>query len=301
MNCLSASASSRPAGLCVSDRTGLTLPAAPFRTDIKGTASSALSGPTIMVANADVNSCSTTEGTAVVFESPGANVVYMGEYAGLSIGNGLTKGAGVVGSNCYAPGSVGAGNGGGAANPKPAVTSTKQAATSSTKAAVSSSKAASGVVSSAAATKSAVNGGAGGANLIVKPSSSSPASQAAASKPATTSTKAAATSVKPAATSSKAATTSSKAATTTTSTKAAAATTAAAPAGSQCTTGDWKCVGSVLTQCAQSNWTAITDCNLQAGTVCSASTPIGCVWPFQVVSRKRSLADHRAKRRLHAH
>lgn len=223
-----------------------------------------------MVANADVNACSTTEGTAVVFESPGSNVVYMGEYEGLAIGSGLTSGAGVVGSSCYAPGSVGAGSGSssgttttaaaGSATKTSSKSSTKAAtsaagaATSSAAAAVTSSKSASGFVSSVS-TKTNV---AGGGNLAVQTGGTTRTGNATFSSAAAGATE----------------------------------------TGGACTTGAWKCVGSVLTQCAQSTWTSITDCDLQAGTVCSASDPVGCVWPFQVSSRKRSMADHRAKRRL---
>lgn len=59
--------------------------------------------PTPFVANADVNGCSTIEGTDIVFPEPGPNVKYGGKYAG---GN-ATPGTGITGSNCYGPGAQG--------------------------------------------------------------------------------------------------------------------------------------------------------------------------------------------------
>ncbi|KAL7412233.1 hypothetical protein BDY24DRAFT_393700 [Mrakia frigida] len=299
--------------------------------DISSSSTTPLSGPTIFVANAAVNQCSTVEGTPVVFPAPGSVVTYGGEYAGKSIGNGLTSGAGVVGTDCYGPGSEGAGGAvvaptttkaatTAAATTKASTTSTSTSikiSTTSTKAATTSVKASSSAVVSVKASSAVV--------AIVLPNTSSSKSVAPATTVKTSSsssTKAASTSkattssflsvVTKATTSSKplAATTSSKAVVPTTSSKAVVATTStkaivnAAPTATKavavkCTTGEWKCVGQVLTQCANDTWYSMADCVLQTGTVCSASTPIGCVWPFQVASgRKRHVGGHGKKRML---
>lgn len=91
--------------------------------------------PTPFVANADVNSCSTVEGTDIVFPEPGPNVKYGGKYAG---GN-AQPGTGITGSNCYGPGAqggstspdTGAGSGSGSA---PSASASASAAASSSSA-----------------------------------------------------------------------------------------------------------------------------------------------------------------------
>ncbi|CED82682.1 hypothetical protein [Phaffia rhodozyma] len=290
--------------------------------NIDSAATAPLTGPTIHVSNADVNSCTTIEGTPVVYPYPGDFVTYGGEYAGLSIGNGLTSGAGISDTDCFAPGSDGAGTSSGGASsttvastssvaiatstPAASSTAVAQASSTTTSAAVTASIEPSSVQAVASSTVSAISETSAptSSSAVADVASSSVVSSVPAEASSTSAVESSATPtsnvgafvysssdvssptstvVSSSPSSSVIASTSAPASSyappTSTSASAAAST-----AETACTSGEWRCQGSVLQTCSWGAFVSMKDCSTQAGTVCNPVDPVGCVWPDQVVA-----------------